>query len=46
MKVSYIVDLKANKQNEGGSDIYVRKEAGKWQPITGIVDKPTKEGHE
>ena len=46
MKVSYIVDLKANKQNVGGSDIYVRKETDKWQPITGIVDTSKKEGHE
>lgn len=28
MKVPYIVDLKANKQNEGGTDIYIRREGG------------------
>lgn len=26
MKVPYIVDLKAKKQNEGGTDIYIRRE--------------------
>ena len=28
MKIPYTVDLKANKQNEGGSDIYIRRESG------------------
>jgi hypothetical protein len=28
MKVPYIIDLKANKQNEGGTDIYIRREGG------------------
>lgn len=28
MKIPYIVEIKANKQNEGGSDIYIRRENG------------------
>ena len=28
MKIPYIIYLKANKQNEGGSDIYIRRESG------------------
>jgi hypothetical protein len=28
MKIPYIVDIKANKQNDGGSDVYIRRETG------------------
>lgn len=28
MKIPYVVDLKANKQNEGGTDIFIRREGG------------------
>lgn len=28
MKIPYIIDLKANKQNEGGTDIYIQREGG------------------